>query len=111
MTLKIPIENIEGGLQQLLEINHPAIKAKLVDQYMKRLVKDFERIASLHIREREYEGLLLFKAEYDGDTTIKLIPSDVELFKRLELGMFNSEGVMIKPPHSIISEWKVQVVL
>ena len=111
MTLRIPIENIEGGLQELLEINQPTIKGKLVEQYMKRLVKDFDRIAALHITEREYEGFLTFKAEYDGETTIKLIPSNVELFKKLEMGMFDADGVMVKPPHSVISEWKVQVVL
>ena len=78
---------------------------------MKRLTKDFERIASTHIMEREYEGILTFKAEFDGESTIMLTPSDAELFKKLELGMFDENGTMVKPPHSIISEWRVQIVL
>ena len=105
----IDAADISGKLQQKFRDQHGVLIARIMPAFIDRLEKNFNNLAYMHILEKDYEGTLTFTAKWDNDKTIILTPSDPDLFRKLEMGEFDKQGNLIKSPHSIIAEWKVQV--
>lgn len=79
-----------------------------LDKYTKQLVKTMNWMALSVLSQRGDGRVLTFTSRRSGKT-ILIRPSDMELFRELELGRFDAEGKMVSPPHSVISEVKVML--
>lgn len=80
----------------------------LLEKYTAYLVKTMNWLALSVLSQRGDSRVLTFTSRRSGKQ-IRIRPSDMELFRELELGRFDAEGKMVNPPHSVINEVKVML--
>lgn len=107
--MAVDIRNVVGFFQEKFAKEHTDLLNKWLDGYMKRLVKDLQRIAEAKIMETGRGGTIEFFARRSGEKEITLTTSNPVLFKALEMGEFDENGNLVTPPHSVMKEWRVFV--
>lgn len=85
------------------------VMKRIMNAYRLRLEKDLNRIAQARMAEGSVDGTLSFTVVQEDARTLRIIPSDPVLFKKLEMGEFNEDGTLKTPPHSVMQELKVYV--
>ena len=101
--------DIPKDLSKLPDVFREILEAKtdrLLDKYVKNLVKTMNWLALSILTQRGDGRVLTFTSRRKGKE-IRIRPSDMALFRELELGTFDAEGKLVNPPHSVIREVKV----
>ena len=105
--IKFPKDGAGALADAVREVLESRIEGAL-DKYTEQLVKTMNWLALSVLSQRGDSRVLTFTSRRTGKE-IRIRPSDMELFRELELGRFDAEGKMVSPPHSVINEVKVML--
>lgn len=112
MVTRWRIEDTDRQIQDDFLKHEPEMQRKMLDAYAARLETDFNRLALARVAEAGYDGVLVFSVEVEhAKRTIRLIPNDAELFRKLEFGEFDDEGNLKTPAYSVVQLVKVTIRL
>lgn len=111
--MRIEARNIAGHLQRKMRVESEAVLLqRFLQDYRARLMHDLNRIAAAKVAEAGLEGTLTFMVRIGQDAhSLVVIPSNPDLFRKLEFGEFDAEGNLRSPPHSVMQAVRVTVQL
>ena len=103
--------NIPKDMAQVPKAMREIIEQKaqtMLDKYMEKLVKTMNWMALSILSQRGDDRVLTFTARRK-EMTILIRPSDMLLFRELEFGLFDEDGRLLNPPHSVLKETIVMI--